>query len=259
MRPKPFFQRANLRGVHCFRPIHSGLPYLASRPLPQHWIWSLNKLWPKQFFHGPEQLVNTMQWISGGSVLLCFIRPVLGSHGFKKNVFNEGFLKRRMALTADTVRIQVAWGMALVPLIHKGWIKELYGCCKSPVVNNKVSDIRIQMLVFNDSENGCMQGHFWNGCMHGSFQAPMRATRKAILTDARTGLLGNGRAQGMGQSQMRATYIPDAHNPSNLTGGLIFHLPHPRVNKTRYSLLHLQCNSISIPISISLVSFQSSK
>ena len=38
-----------------------------------------------------------------------------------------------------------------------------------------------------------------------SFGTPMRATRKAILTDARNGLLGNGYAQGMGQ-------IPDARN-----------------------------------------------
>jgi len=33
----------------------------------------------------------------------------------------------------------------------------------------------------------------------------MRATKSAILTDARNGLFGNGSAQGMGQ-------IPNAHN-----------------------------------------------
>ena len=38
-----------------------------------------------------------------------------------------------------------------------------------------------------------------------SFWAPMRATRKAIVTDARNGLLGNGCSQGTGQ-------ISDAHN-----------------------------------------------
>jgi len=38
-----------------------------------------------------------------------------------------------------------------------------------------------------------------------SFWAPIRATRRAILMDARNGLLGNGYAQNMGQ-------IPDARN-----------------------------------------------
>jgi len=48
------------------------------------------------------------------------------------------------------------------------------------------------MLVVSDSENGCTQG---------SFGTLMRETRKAILTDARNGLVGNGyvAAQGMGQ------------------------------------------------------------
>ena len=49
----------------------------------------------------------------------------------------------------------------------------------------------------------------------GLFWASVRTTRKAILTDARNGLVGNGCAQGMGQSLMRATYIPDARNPFN--------------------------------------------
>jgi len=39
----------------------------------------------------------------------------------------------------------------------------------------------------------------------------MRATRRAVLTDAHNGLLGNGYAQDMGQ-------IPDAGNPSNPEG-----------------------------------------
>ena len=51
-------------------------------------------------------------------------------------------------------------------------------------------------------------------CTQVSFGALMRTTRKAILTDARNGLLDNGYAQGKGQSWMRATYIP-AGNPSN--------------------------------------------
>ena len=37
---------------------------------------------------------------------------------------------------------------------------ELYNCCKPLVVKAKVSDVRIQMLVFSDFENGCMQGSF---------------------------------------------------------------------------------------------------
>jgi len=42
----------------------------------------------------------------------------------------------------------------------------------------------------------------------------MRATRKAILTDARNGLLGNGYAQGMGQI-LDARNLHPAGNPSN--------------------------------------------
>jgi len=57
------------------------------------------------------------------------------------------------------------------------------------------------MLGFSDSENGCMQGSF----LKQVHMSPMRATRKAILTDVRDKLLGNGCVQGMGQ-------IPDAHN-----------------------------------------------
>ena len=47
--------------------------------------------------------------------------------------------------------------------------------------------------------------NFWNGCTQESCGARMCATRRAILTDARNGLLGNGYAQGMGQ-------IADARN-----------------------------------------------
>jgi len=79
---------------------------------------------------------------------------------------------------------------------------ELYNCCKPLVVKAKVSDVRIQMLVFSDFENGCMQGSFLKRTL---CWALMHATRKAILTDARNGLLGNGCAQGMWQ-------IPDARN-----------------------------------------------
>jgi len=63
----------------------------------------------------------------------------------------------------------------------------------------------MQILVFSDMKTDARKGHFWNGCTKGSFWARMRATRKAILTDARNRLLSNGCAQGMGQ-------IPDARN-----------------------------------------------
>jgi len=43
----------------------------------------------------------------------------------------------------------------------------------------------------------------------------MRATRKAILTDARTGLLGNGCAQDIGQIPDARNLHPPAGNPSN--------------------------------------------
>jgi len=46
----------------------------------------------------------------------------------------------------------------------------------------------------------------------------MRATRKAIVTDARKELLSNGYAV-WGKSRMHATYIPDARNPFNRPEG----------------------------------------
>ena len=52
-----------------------------------------------------------------------------------------------------------------------------------------VSDVWIRMLVLSDLKTDARKGHFWNGCMQGSFWAPMHATRKAIVTDARNGLL----------------------------------------------------------------------
>jgi hypothetical protein len=61
------------------------------------------------------------------------------------------------------------------------------------------------MLVLVTVKTDACKGRFWNGCTQGSFWAPMRATRKAILTAARNGLLSNGCAQGMWQ-------IPDARN-----------------------------------------------
>jgi len=65
------------------------------------------------------------------------------------------------------------------------------------VVKTKLSDVRIQILVFSDFQTDACKGHFWNRCTQWSFWAPMCENRKAILTDARSGLLGNGCVQGM--------------------------------------------------------------
>jgi len=86
-------------------------------------------------------------------------------------------------------------------------------CCKDLVVEIKVSDDRIQILVFSDLKTYSRKGHFWNGCMQGSFWAPMHATRKAILTDVRNGLLGNRCAQGMGQIPDARTLHPGCTQP----------------------------------------------
>jgi len=48
--------------------------------------------------------------------------------------------------------------------------------------------------------------------MEGSSWALMRATRKAILTDAHN-FWANDARKVWGKSRMRATYIPDARNP----------------------------------------------
>ena len=69
----------------------------------------------------------------------------------------------------------------------------------NPSGQNQSLDVRNQMLVFSDSENNCMQGSFLKRMHAKVFWGKMHATRNAILTDARNGLLGNGFAQGMGQ------------------------------------------------------------
>jgi len=66
------------------------------------------------------------------------------------------------------------------------------------------------------------KGDFWNRCTQGSFGAQMRATRKAILTDAHNGLLGNGFAQGMEQILDARNLHPGAHNPFNLAAPFFF-------------------------------------
>jgi len=57
--------------------------------------------------------------------------------------------------------------------------------------------------------------------MQGSFCAPMRATRKAILTDERNGLLGNGCAQASWYGANPRCAQPTSWSPSNRTS-LIF-------------------------------------
>jgi len=52
------------------------------------------------------------------------------------------------------------YGSIVCPLIHKGWIMEPYDYFKTAVPKIKVQDVRIQVLIFSDSENGCMQGSF---------------------------------------------------------------------------------------------------
>jgi len=73
-------------------------------------------------------------------------------------------------------------------------------------------------------ENGCTQGSVFselkpeNGSTQGSLRAPMRATEKAILTDARNGLLGNGCAQGMEQITYSRNLHPGCTQPLESPG-----------------------------------------
>jgi len=71
-------------------------------------------------------------------------------------VFTTAFLKQRMALTADTVRVQVAREIIPVDCIppHRQRLNyRPYDCCKNPVVKIKVSDAPTHMLVLSESEN----------------------------------------------------------------------------------------------------------
>jgi len=113
------------------------------------------------------------------------------------NFFRRGKLSRRNYL--DYLKNGAKSGDMAVLELTFGIVKNWF-CYR-----RKVSDVRIQMLVFDDLKTDACRCHFWNGCTQGSFWATMCATRKAIVTDARNGLLGNGCAQGMGR-------IPDAHN-----------------------------------------------
>ena len=87
-----------------------------------------------------------------------------------------------------------------------------------------------------------LKGHFWNGCAQGSFEARMRATRRAILTDARNGLLGNGCAQGVGQ-------IPEARNVHPRCRQPL--LPYHHWEKSMWwcgQVLHFWYHQVSAPI-----------
>ena len=94
-----------------------------------------------------------------------------------------------------------------VPIYYTGsWLlKKDFGCCKTPVVKTKVTEVGSECGFWVTNKTDPRKGHFQNGCTEGSFLKRMRATRTSILTDAWNGLLGNGFAQGMGQ-------IPDAPN-----------------------------------------------
>jgi len=93
---------------------------------------------------------------------------------------------------------------------------EPYGSCKTPVVKTKVSDVRIHMLGFIDSENGCTQG---------SFLKRMHA-RVSSDTDARN---QKGHLDGLGCTQytfgqrMRARYgvNPGCAQPTSRTVGAV--------------------------------------
>ena len=58
------------------------------------------------------------------------------------------------------------------------------------------------------------KGHFWNGCAQGSFGTLMRATRKAILTDACNGLWATDTRKVWDKSRMHATCILRATPPT---------------------------------------------
>jgi len=68
-------------------------------------------------------------------------------------------------------------------------------------------------VVFGDLKSIARKGHFRNGCTQRSFGTLIRETRKAILTDARNGLLGNGFAQGMGQIPYARNLYPRCAQP----------------------------------------------
>ena len=130
------------------------------------------------------------------------LKPTFGSENPKLWVYHRG-CTTAIGFHCPTL---VLWGgiqwTGTVP--HATWtltvslVRDIL-CCKPPVVNAKVSDFRIHMLVFSDLKTNARNSNFWNRCKQGSFCAPMHATRKAILTGARNGLLGNGCAQGMDQ------------------------------------------------------------
>jgi len=135
--------------------------------------------------------------------------------GIRTFVFTTGILQQRMALTADTVRVQVAWGM--VPV----------GCI--PLHRQGLDSRTLWLLWKSGSKNqslGCsdpnVDFHWLWKRMHG---------RVVSETDARKGFFGHperpfwrmratdfwatNARKVWGKSRMHAAYVPDGHKTSN--------------------------------------------
>jgi len=88
-------------------------------------------------------------------------------------------------------------------------------CCKIPVVKTKVSDDRIQILVFGTWKRMHARVISWTDVRKGLLgywcTQPERPFWRMYATD----FWATDARKVWGKSQMRATYIPDAHNPFN--------------------------------------------
>jgi len=114
-------------------------------------------------------------------------------------VFTNGFLQQRMAPpTPLGFRLHAEWFWLIIyPIIDKDWIMEPYRCCRTSVVKTKVSVVRIQMLVFTNSENRCMQGLFLKRMHARGFWGTDVRNQKGHLDDCTQRTFGQ---------QMRARY-----------------------------------------------------
>ena len=116
----------------------------------------------------------------------------------------QKFLHRYLICSSD--RPRPLWGLLLSrfkkPKEGYSWSKK-----SEKKFGEPETFFRSKSILSTGVKTDACKGHFWNGCTQGSFWAPMRATRKAILTDVRNGLLGNGCAHGMPVGQ-----IPDVLN-----------------------------------------------
>ena len=74
---------------------------------------------------------------------------------------NEGNFKTKVISFVWYIMLSNSCDLtAYIELIEEKETKAKISRCKNPVVKTKVSDVWVQMLVFSDSENGCMQGSF---------------------------------------------------------------------------------------------------